>query len=171
MKRTKKITLAACFAALSVLALLTGSLFSVLDASAALLASFIMLVAVSELPLSYAALTYAAAAVLALFLLPEKSPAVYFLLFTGYYPLLLRPLNRLPRALSLTVKLLLFNAAMTGIYLVLLFLVGGVDPFKPLVLLFYLPLNAVFLLYDFALKRLSALWFFRLRRRFGGLFR
>lgn len=156
--------------ALAVLSLAVGSLFTVLDASAALLASFIMLVAVSELPLSYVLSVYAAVSVLSLFLLPEKSAAVYFLLFTGYYPLLLRPLGRLPRILSYAAKFFLFNLAAVGIYLILLFLIGGVSPFTPLVLLFLLPLNAVFVLYDFALKRLSALWYFRLRRRFGRFF-
>ncbi len=167
MKRTKKITLSAMLCALCVVALLAGSLVNVLDASAAILASFIMIVAVSELGTPYSLGIYASASLLALLLLPEKSPAVYFLFFSGYYPIIVRRLSLLPKVLSWFVKFIIFNCAMVGVYLVLLFIIGGIEPFSLMTVLFFIALNGVFILYDIAMKRMTAFWFFVLRKRFA----
>ncbi len=155
--------------ALCVIALLAGSLVNVLDASAAILASFIMIVAVSELGVAYSLGIYIAASVLSILLLPEKSPAVYFIFFCGYYPIIVRRISMLPKVLSWVVKFIIFDCAMTAVYLTLLFMIGGVEPFSLFTLLFFILLNGVFVLYDIAMKRITAFWFFVLRKRFAKL--
>lgn len=152
-----------------VIALLMGSVISVLDMTSAILASFIILVAVSELPVKYSIAIYCVASILSLILLPEKSPVVYFVLFSGYYPIIITKLAKLPHALYVASKFIVFNVAIVAIYLVLLFVVGGISGFSIYSLLFFIPLNALFAIYDVSLKRLEAFWRIYLKKRFSKL--
>ena len=79
MRRSGKIkTLALCsmLAALGVVVLLLGSFIEVLDLSAAMLASLILVITVIETGKAWPWLTYSVTALTALLLLPYKLPAV-----------------------------------------------------------------------------------------------
>ncbi len=162
-KNTKKMTLAASFAALSFVLLLVGSFFESLDLTFSALASFTVVLAVIELGRPYPLLIYAVTSLLALLLLPSKFAAVCYALFFGFYPIFKEMFERFRPLVSWVLKFSLFNIGFFVILLASRFLLGLPDlsPFDiPLLLLG----NAAFFLFDFALSRLITLYLFKLRR-------
>ena len=87
MSRTKKLTLSALIAALSVLCLGLSALLPRVTLSLAALAGIFPAVTVIACGYGWAAGGSAVAAALALLLLPEKTAAVWFVCFFGHYPL------------------------------------------------------------------------------------
>ena len=160
-------TVCAALAALGVVLLSIGPLIDVLDASLAVLASILCIVAVIEYGKAAPWLVFAVTAVLSLVLMPQNSAALMYLLFFGYYPILKEKLERLPRVLSWVIKELIFNTAMVACIVIikLLFL-----PTAEVSLLTYAVLvvlcEVVFILYDIALTRLITFYIYKLRQRF-----
>ena len=118
-----------------------------------------------------AAVTYAAAAVLGLLLVPEPELAMVYAAF-GWYPILRPRLDRLlpSRPLRMLVKLALSTAVILLLYGVLLRLLGMTADLLGASSLFNLTLlvmgDVIFLLTDRALERLAVLWHRNLRKRF-----
>lgn len=114
MKKTKKTALCAIMSALGVVILYVGSLFDVLDLTAACVASFLILFLLTELGTGYAFASYAIICVLSFLLLGQKLPALFFCLFFGIMPLTKKWFEHLGTkigaVLSFILKLLLFNA-------------------------------------------------------------
>lgn len=167
-KKTRNLTVAALLAALGVVLLGVGALVEVLDLSMAAIASLLVVFAVIELGGMYPYLIYGVTSLLSLLLLPAKTPALIYALFAGYYPIVKAALEkRLPRGLSLLVKLLVFGAvlAVSAFLALHVFLPEGdaVGIWQYWLLLLAIP---VFLLYDFALTRLITFYFLRLWERF-----
>ena len=109
---------------------------------------------------NWAFLTYAAAALLSLFLIPEMESKTFFIMFFGYYPLLREPISRIsfPPARFL-VKLTVFNIAAVISYFAVVYIFGINDMLNDLegfgeyaVYVFWGMGNAAFFFYDFALK-------------------
>ena len=75
-KRTKYLTVCAMLCALSVIILSLGSLIEVLDISVAVFASLLCIYAVIEIGGAYPWLVWLVTSVLALLLLPQKTPAL-----------------------------------------------------------------------------------------------
>ena len=170
-KRTRKLTLCAVLSAFGVLILFLGALIDVLDLTAAMLASLLCIVVFVEAGGAWPWLTYAVTALIAILLLPNKLPAAIYLA-TGYYPMLKRIFERLPRVLAWVVKLVYFNLIFTAF----LFVCASFFPSVDLILIptlgktenciiGYAVCNLVFLLYDTALRRLTNYYFFVLRDR------
>lgn len=170
--RVKKLTVSALLVALGVIFLYLGSLLDVLDLSTAVLASLLVAYAVLELHGAYPVAIWLATSLLGLLLLPQKSPALAYALFAGYYPALKALLEqKLPRVLSWLVKLLVLAAA-TGLFVLLLSLVWPAElqtyaayPWLP-ALLCGLALLCFFL-YDFALTRLILVYYSRFQKYIG----
>ena len=80
-KSTKKLTVAAVLCAATFVVMLVGSIFDVMDLSAAALASFAVIFAVIELGGAYPVLVWLVTSSAAMLLLPNKLPAIYFALF------------------------------------------------------------------------------------------
>ena len=87
MRQTKKISIAALLSALSIVVLYIGSVFEVLDLSAAAIASIAIVFAQIELKNPYPYLIYAVVSLLALLLLPSKFSAMVYVCFGGIYPM------------------------------------------------------------------------------------
>ncbi len=105
----------------------------------------------------YGWISFAAVALLSLFLCTDKTVAVCFILFLGYYPLLKKTVEKLrSKVLTYLIKLLAFNAAAACSYALLTF-VFSVQVFTKwlsaawMVVPLIIGLNFVFLLYDFCL--------------------
>lgn len=157
-------------AALGVVLLYLGSMVEVMDISMAVLASLLCVVAVIEYGGSWPWLIYGVTSVLALLLLPNKTPAAFYTLFFGFYPILKEKLEKLPRVLSWVLKELVFNIAFAAMALasVLLFL-GENNTLltQPILLVAVFVLaEVVFVLYDIAMTRLISFYIIKLRRRF-----
>lgn len=165
--KVKQLTVCAVLSAIGVVLLSIGPLIDVLDASLAVLASIVCIVAVIEYGKAAPWLVFAVTAVLSLVLIPQNSAALMYLLFFGYFPILKEKLEKLPRVLSWVVKELIFNTAMVVCIVViklLLFPTAEVSVWTYAILIALCEL--VFVLYDIALTRLITFYIYRLRPRF-----
>ena len=156
--RTRRLAISAILAAIGVVLLYIGALIEVLDLTVVVFASFVCVLAVIEMGGVWPWLIYATVSVLSLVLLPQKAPAVLFLLFGGYYPILKACFERwCPRIIAWIPKLVTFNLALTAAYFILkeLFLMPDLAWISKglWLLIVYTVGNGVFLLYDLALTR------------------
>ena len=168
-QQIKQITVSAMLSALGVILLAVGAFVEVLDLSTAVLASMLCIYAVIEIKGSYPWMVWLVTSILGLILLPIKTPAVFYAMFFGFYPILKEKLERLSRILSWILKLAAFHACialMWGVFK--LFLPVALEEMGGgwmLASLYALGL-VCFVLYDIALTRLITFYLFRLRGRF-----
>lgn len=162
----KKIVVAGVLAALSVIILYLGCAIEVLDLTMSAIVSLLVVVIVIEMGYKYAWLTYIATAILSILLLPQKSPAIFYACFMGFYPIIKSYLERINSALvRWIIKLVVGNAALALMFILMsLFLP---DEFEGgwLMLVTYLLGIIAFLMYDVALSKLITLYFVRIRER------
>ena len=149
--------------ALSVIVLLLGSFFEIVDLTAAALASFLVVFAFLELGTGYAVLLWAVAAVLSFLLFPGGASLFYGAI--GLYPLLKAVLEKLPSFLEWLFKILVCNAILAVYVLLGKFVLMLPDEVLHGWLLWvFIPFaNLVFILYDVALGRLITYYSLRLR--------
>ncbi|HAN20814.1 MAG: hypothetical protein A2Y15_02030 [Clostridiales bacterium GWF2_36_10] len=177
MKSNKKIALSGMMCALAVLIMLIGSLFQMLDLSAAAAAGLTVVFAMIELGKKYAFSIYAVSSILSFLLLPYKSPALIFAVFAGLYPILKAYLQRIRNKwLSLTAKLAVFNLFFTAIIYIGINLLGFSDDFYRfktgfLGVVIYILGNIAFIVYDFALDKLILIYSLKIKRIFDKSFR
>ena len=164
---TRRLAVSAVMAALGVVFLFLGSLVQVLDLSMAAIVSLFVVFAVIEIRGPYPFLIYAVTSALSLLLLPTKTPALVYVLFVGYYPMVKSVLEgHLPRAAAWVVKVLIFCAGAAAAVFV-----AGKILLMDLSWLFvnwwvFLLLVPIFLLYDIALTRLISGYVNRWHTRF-----
>ena len=162
----KKIVVAGVLAALSVIILYLGCAIEVLDLTMSAIVSLLVVVIVIEMGYKYAWMTYIATAILSILLLPQKSPAIFYACFMGFYPIIKSYLERINSALvRWIIKLVVGNAALALMFILMsLFLP---DEFEGgwLMLVTYLLGIIAFLMYDVALSKLITLYFVRIRER------
>ena len=162
----KKLVVAGVLAALSVIILYLGCAIEVLDLTMSAIVSLLVVVIVIEMGYKYAWLTYIATAILSILLLPQKSPAIFYACFMGFYPIIKSYLERINSALvRWIIKLVVGNAALALMFILMsLFLP---DEFEGgwLMLVTYLLGIIAFLMYDVALSKLITLYFVRIRNR------
>lgn len=167
MKRTGKIAFCGVMCALSLVAMLL-TVFPYATYALPALAGALLLPVALEAGVRWGVASYVAVGLLSFLLAPRMEEKLLFIAFFGYYPILQIALLRLrSRAAVWAVKLLVFNAAMVGSYLLLLKVVGmEADAFVlfgvNLPLVFLAAGNVVFVIYDIALRQLAALYRVRL---------
>lgn len=165
-KKTKRLTVSAVSAALGVVILALGSFVEVLDLSSSAFAGMIVIFTVIEIGGFWPWAVFGATGLLAL-LLPMKLPAVFYLLFCGWYPIIKEKIERLhSRVLQWVIKLALLNAALTLVILAGRYILALPDTELSWSWVLYLMGNAAFVLFDIALTRLITLYIVRLRKRF-----
>ncbi|MBO7169893.1 MAG: hypothetical protein J6W28_01795 [Clostridia bacterium] len=171
MRATKKLTVTALMAALSVVILSLGSLLGVLDLSAAALASFLTALLHMELGKRYAVSYWAVASLASLLILPENGAALFFAT-AGLYPLLKLALERLAPWFEWLFKLLVFGGMLAAYILLAKFVFLLPDAALSGWLLWVLVglATIAFILYDLALTRLMIHYGLRLRARFARFF-
>ena len=165
--KTKQLTFCAMFSALGVILLYLGSIIEVVDVSMAVIASLFCVLAVIEYGKGAPWMVFFVTAVLSLLLLPNKSPAVYYAFFFGFYPILKAYFERFDKVRSWIFKEIVFNVCLAVIVvLIKLFFMPSVSiPFMLYAIAIVL-CEGVFVLYDIALTRLITFYLFRLRHRF-----
>ena len=158
--------------ALSVMLMLIGSLFQTLDLTAAAAAGFTVVFAMIELGIRYAYGVYAVSSVLAILLLPNRSPALIFAVFGGHYPILKAYLQRIKlKWLSYIAKLAAFNLLFTAIIVVGKYIFMMTDNFYSFGLVMYLLGNVAFVLYDYALDKIILLYIIKIKKIFDKSFK
>jgi hypothetical protein len=171
--RTHSQTIALCglLTALAVTILLLGPLFPAATFCAPLLAMAALLPVLEECGPRAALTAYGAASLLSLLLVSDPEASLVFVFF-GWYPVLRPRIAALPsRALRLVCRLAICNGVIFLLYgVVLSLLLPGLlaedlsGPWYTAALL--VMANALFLMLDLALGRLTSLWRRKLRRRF-----
>lgn len=171
MKTSVKVAFGAILTALSVIMLLLGGITGTLDLAAAALASFCVIFAVMEMGYGSAFLIYAAVSVIGIWLLPVKTPAMFFAAFFGYYPLVKSLSEKLSTVISYVIKLAVYSIAyFVMIALSLVVITEDVATGNKLIVFYivlYLICAIVLVIYDIALTRVISLYIHSLRKRLG----
>ncbi len=166
---TKKLTVCAMLSALGVVLLYIGSFVEVMDISMAVIASLFCVIAVIEYGKSAPWMIYGVTSVLALILLPNKTPAAFYAFFFGFYPVLKEKLEKLPRVPAWVLKLVIFNICFVLIIIaayVVMWSQSDVQALSPILLgVMAVLAQAVFVLYDIALTRLISFYIVKLRNK------
>ncbi len=164
---TKKLTVCAMLAALGVALMWIGSMIEVLDLAIAALASLFCIIAVIEYGKSTPWFVFFVTGILALILLPQKTPAVMYLLFFGYYPMVKELAEKRSRGVCWLIKEGIFQVALTVILLVshLTLTTASLVSMIWFYLIVVILAEVTFLLYDFALTRLISLYIYQIRKR------
>ena len=175
MSKTKLLTFSAMLTAIAFVIMLLGSLFDVLDVTAACLASFAVVLVTAEAGYPWAVMTYAAASALSLLIPANKTPAVFFAAFFGIYAIVRFLIQKIrPVGIRWLIKLLSFNA-MAALGFVLWRFVFTVGTLKDvpawIVAVCAVLAQAVFVLYDTAMGRLINVYLFRYHFRVSSFFR
>jgi hypothetical protein len=151
--------------ALGVVILSLGSLIEVLDLTTSAFAAMLVVLIVIEVGGFWPWLVYAATGLLAL-LLPLKLAAAFYLLFTGYYPIIKEKIEKLgSRVLQWAIKLAILNAALTLAILAGKYIFTAADTEFDFTWMLYPVGNAAFVLFDVALTRLISLYIFKWRKK------
>lgn len=128
------------------------------------LASILFIVLIDEVGCGYTLLAYAATSVVALFIAFDKEPAINFILFFGFYPIIKHIFEKIRlKPIAFILKLLVFNAGMVAVFYVGTYLLMiPTDSYSIfgvyLPWLFLLVGNAVFVIYDYALTGIFKLY-------------
>lgn len=152
---TRTLTRAAICAAAGVVILLLSSLLPSARLAFAAIASLGVIFIFMTSSWKWALGTYAVTAGLSLLLLPGKIPALLYACFFGFYPIIKLCAERLRRPfVRWSLKLGVFNAAFLVFYLTFVkaILFGRIGTGRLILIL--LVSNLVFLIYDYALKKL-----------------
>ena len=167
--KTKYLTVSAMLAALSVVILMLGSLVDVLDITTAVAASVLCIYAVIEMGGFYPWMIWLTTSILAFLLLPMKTPAIFYAMFAGFYPILKEKLEKLKNPISWILKLVVFHICLAGmvglLYLFVpsLFVVGGMWWLPAAT---YLLAVGCFVIYDIALTKVITMYLIKFRKRF-----
>lgn len=166
--KTKDLTVSAMLTSLGVILLGLGSLIETLDLTAAAFASILCIWAVIELGGAYPWLIWCATSFLSILLLPQKTAGCFYLVI-GLYPMLKSRLERLPRPIEWTLKLVVFHVLLALCWLALRLLVPQNAALSLGWLLWatYALAVAAFLLYDHALTKLISFYLLKLQKRIG----
>lgn len=168
-RSVKSLTVSAMLCALGVVLLALGSLIDVIDLTTAVIASLLCTYAVIELGGAYPWGIWAVTSLVAFLLLPIKTPALFYALFFGFYPMLKMKAEKRNRVLEWGIKLCTFHlsAILLALFANLFFpsLLEGLEHLWMILLLYAVALLA-FILYDICLTRLITLYLVRLRTRF-----
>ena len=177
---TRRLVTSALLCALAVVFLAMGALVEVFDLSAAAAAALILLPVLLCYGMRYAILSYVVTAVLGAMLMPQSLGVWMFVGVTGYYPLIKQRLDRLPRVLSWTAKLVILMAVML-VYLALFYLIamGGEGSFLDAITLSFGEVDGgailawatvglsvlTYVLFDILIDRVLILYYLRWQKR------
>ena len=159
MKTGKKVALAGVICALSMVCMLL-TIFPMMEIGLPAIAGSILVILVIELGIKWGVMGYVVVGFLSFLLAPSFESRILFLVFFGYYPVLKALVERIRMPLvHWLLKLLVFNIAIGGAYLLLINLTTAVDSNDFTIFGVYLPGvillfgNLVFVVYDVALTR------------------
>jgi hypothetical protein len=141
-----------------------AGIIEVLDYSACAIAGIIVTFILIEFGTASAVGVYAVSSLISLLLVPSKLAPLLFIAFCGWYSFLKRYLERISGWSCILLKLLVFNVALTAVWLVtkaMLLIEIEVYLAIPIILI----ANAVFFIYDNLLTRLIWLYVHKIRKK------
>ena len=169
-QQIKYLTVSAMLCALGVVILGLGSLIEVLDLTVSVIASLLTVYAVIEIGGVYPWLIWIVTSVIALLLLPLKTPVLFYALLTGYYPIIKQKIERrMARLPAWALKMGVLAVSLGIIWgFMRLFLPDLLESSGGWIMIATTVGLAVlsFVLYDICLTKLITLYFVRLQKRF-----
>jgi len=145
-----------------------GCFFQTIDMSICAIASLVIVIVTLEFGAKTAFMVYLATSALSLLLLPAKYIATLYAVFIGYYPLLKNLFERLPRALSWFLKILVTNVALAVMFLLGAYVFKIDDKMTlPIVILTVILANVCIVLFDILLDKLIILYHIKFRKMLG----
>lgn len=156
--KTKNTAVCGLITALSVVLMMLTTLVPVFMYVIPIVTGLLVLFVADTAHKKWALGVYFSTAFLSLLLITDKEAALTYALFFGYYPLIKDIIEKLPKALSWVLKLVLFNLAAVGIGAISFFLFGvsgeEYNEFgKYTVPILLIMANVCFILYDVCLTR------------------
>ncbi|MGM9626335.1 MAG: hypothetical protein ACI3XM_11590 [Eubacteriales bacterium] len=167
MKKSKKIALCAILSAFSVLALFAGAVIDVLSMTMTAIASLFVVIVMIEVGNPYPYLVWGVTSALSMILLPNKLPAILYLLFGGIYPILKAQFERLHPVISWILKLSVINTALLLIVTATKYIFYLNDSSIDFTVPFLVLGNAALVLYDIALTKIILLYIVKIRHHMG----
>lgn len=167
MKKSKKIALCAILSAFSVLALFAGAVIDVLSMTMTAIASLFVVIVMIEVGNPYPYLVWGVTSALSMILLPNKLPAILYLLFGGIYPILKAQFERLHPVISWILKLSVINTALLLIVTATKYIFYLNDSSIDFTVPFLVLGNAALVLYDIALTKIVLLYIVKIRHHMG----
>ena len=162
----KRIVVAGVLVALSVIILYLGCAIEVLDLTMSAIVSLLVVVIVLEMGYNYAWLSYVATSILSVILLPQKTPAIFYMCFMGFYPIFKSYIERIGSGLvRWIIKLVIGNAGLGLMFLLMSYFVPEEFEGEGIVILTYALGLLAFIMYDIALTKLITIYFRLIRER------
>lgn len=162
---TKKLAVSAILSAASVALMYIGCL-TPLDYTAIALASAAVVFAVIELNGKYPLLIYLTTSVLSILILPNKSSALMYTMFFGFYPIFKAMFERLHYIITWILKFSLFNTCLLLLITVTTYILHLDDAEFTMHIVVILLGNVTFFLYDIAFSQMITLYLVKLRAKF-----
>ncbi len=165
MKNTKRIAFSGVAAALSVVIMYIAGITDILSLSGVLVAAFMILFIYIEYGTKTALSVYAAVSIISVLILPDKFSAVVYVLFAGYYPIIMTKLERKPKLIAWTLKLVCFNAVLIAMTVASRY-IAYVEAELPIIeAAVFVLANLVFVMSDILAGRLIVLYIIKYRPR------
>ena len=153
MGQTKRLTICAMMAAVSVVLMLLGAVLQLGTYAAPLLTGMVLIPIGDRYGRKYQVMLWLVISVLCFMLIPAAEQNMMFAGLFGWYPIAYPTLQRLPRLMRLPVKLLLFNGVVIAMEALLLWVIA-LEAMELTMMLLLLALgNVTFLLYDYLIPK------------------
>ncbi|MBO4422828.1 MAG: hypothetical protein J5879_05280 [Clostridia bacterium] len=168
--RIKMIALCGIFSAAELVILYLSSVFQVLDLAIVFFTVIFTVVLMVEYSKKPSFAVYAVVAVLSLLIVPHKFSPLCYVFFMGFYPIIKSYFDDCPKVLGYILKLLYFNGAYYVIYAIVSYFALLDDIFGIGTPMFFVTLaitNISFLLCDYVISVMTALYIKVLRKKFG----
>lgn len=172
-----KASLGGIVSALSLVLMIISGITISLEYAIPMITGALLMVLVVEFSKGFATVVYIAVSVLSLLILGNKEPAIMYLMFFGYYPIIKSILEgHLKKIFCRIVKYLVFNASMIASYFVVtrIFMIpfDDMDSFGKFgILLLLLAGNIIFPLYDVLLTRLVSVYIYKWQKHIKRVFK
>lgn len=174
---TFKVSLGGIISALSLVLMMVSGITMSLEYAVPMITGALLMALVIEFSKGFAGVVYVAVGALSLLLLGNKEPAIMYIMFFGYYPILKSVLEKHLKKISCwIIKYLVFNIAMIASYFVVtkIFMISfdDIEAFGKFALpLLLLAGNILFLLYDIMLTRLVTIYILRWQKLIKRVFK
>lgn len=168
--RIKMIALCGIFSAAELMILYLSSVFQILDlviAAMTLAFTVVLLVEYGQKPVI---VVYIVVSLLSMLVVPHKFSPLCYICFIGGYPIIKPYFDRLPKVIGYILKLLFFNGAYYILYAIVSYFALLDDIFgigTPMFFVTMAAANIAFLLCDYVISVMTALYIKVLRKKFG----
>ena len=161
--KIKRLTLTAVFTAFSIIFMYLSAVLPTGQLGFLGISSLFGIASVIEYGIAGGLFVFIGTAVIGLIILPDKALVLLYAMFFGYYPILKALAEKCrSRVLEWSIKLSIFNAALTLILFVFKFVLFDFSFLNNSYLLLYIFCNAVFVLFDIGVSRVIAFYLNRI---------